>query len=279
VATFQGAVDTAANWAASNRVPLLDEYCFESDTGKLKIGDGTTAFNSLIYVNPGLVASGSIVVAGTGAPDTSDGVDADLYLDYSTRMFWGPKAAGSWGTSPLARTHTQLTSGEATIDRRYGGITGVTITSGTVRFTYFQAEKSETVTQIKSVTDGTAAAATPTIARMGVYSIDGAGNLTLITSSANDTALWNATSSPFTKALGGGTGYAKVAGTWYAIGDIIVTAVATPTLAGTQHQVGSIMQTAPRLTAAFAGQTDLPSSVAVGSLTASAAYVYHELLP
>jgi hypothetical protein len=49
MATFQGAVDTAANWASYNRTPLLNEWCFESDTGKFKIGNGSTAYNSLPY--------------------------------------------------------------------------------------------------------------------------------------------------------------------------------------------------------------------------------------
>jgi hypothetical protein len=280
VATFQGAVDTASNWSASNRVPLLDEYCFESDTGKLKIGDGVTSYNSLAYINPGLVVAGAIMVAGSGTPDTSDGVDGDYYYDVASSHVWGPKAGGIWPTSPVSRIPQQLTVGESVIDRRYGGITGISLTSGTIRFTYFQAEKTETCTQIRSITDGTAAAATPTLAKMGVYSVNtSTGDLTLLSASANDTALWNATSSPFTKSLGGGTGFAKVAGTWYACADLIITGTTAPNLAGTQHQVGSVMASAPRWTSALTGQTDLPSSVTSASLTASAGYVYHELLP
>ena len=42
--------DTAANWTAENPVLLLGEVGFETDTRKLKLGDGTTAWNSLLYV-------------------------------------------------------------------------------------------------------------------------------------------------------------------------------------------------------------------------------------
>ena len=35
--------DTAANWSTNNPTPSAGEPCFETDTGKLKIGDGTTA--------------------------------------------------------------------------------------------------------------------------------------------------------------------------------------------------------------------------------------------
>lgn len=41
--------DTAANWASKNPVLTLGELGVETDTRKFKIGDGTTAYNSLKY--------------------------------------------------------------------------------------------------------------------------------------------------------------------------------------------------------------------------------------
>ena len=41
--------DTAANWAAVNPVLIKGEAAYESDTNKLKFGDGTTAYNDLPY--------------------------------------------------------------------------------------------------------------------------------------------------------------------------------------------------------------------------------------
>lgn len=41
--------DTAANWTAANPVLLRGELGYEYDTVKLKIGDGSTAWNSLAY--------------------------------------------------------------------------------------------------------------------------------------------------------------------------------------------------------------------------------------
>lgn len=41
--------DTAANWSSANPVLSAGEKGYETDTGKLKIGDGTTAWNSLEY--------------------------------------------------------------------------------------------------------------------------------------------------------------------------------------------------------------------------------------
>lgn len=41
--------DTATNWATNNPTPASGEPCFETDTGKFKIGDGTTTYNNLPY--------------------------------------------------------------------------------------------------------------------------------------------------------------------------------------------------------------------------------------
>ncbi len=52
---------TAASWASSNPVLAAGEPGFETDTKKLKIGDGTTAWNSLPYftVDGGVIGGGS----------------------------------------------------------------------------------------------------------------------------------------------------------------------------------------------------------------------------
>lgn len=45
----QLAYDTAANWTAQNPILAMAEEGYETDTGKRKIGDGATAWNSLAY--------------------------------------------------------------------------------------------------------------------------------------------------------------------------------------------------------------------------------------
>lgn len=42
--------DSSANWGSVNPVLLRGEPGFETDTGKLKIGDGNTAWNALAYI-------------------------------------------------------------------------------------------------------------------------------------------------------------------------------------------------------------------------------------
>jgi hypothetical protein len=45
--------DTAANWTSANPTLAAGEQGFETDTGKVKIGNGSTAWTSLSYSNPG----------------------------------------------------------------------------------------------------------------------------------------------------------------------------------------------------------------------------------
>lgn len=66
--------DTSANWGTANPVLLRGEPGFESDTNKLKVGDGSTAWNALPYIVPtaapvASVPSGSVTAfAGAAAP-------------------------------------------------------------------------------------------------------------------------------------------------------------------------------------------------------------------
>lgn len=46
----QQRIDTSANWAAINPILLVGELGIESDTGKIKCGNGVTAWSSLSYI-------------------------------------------------------------------------------------------------------------------------------------------------------------------------------------------------------------------------------------
>ncbi len=42
---------TASKLKATNPIPLYGQPCFEKETGRFKIGDGVTAWNSLVFAN------------------------------------------------------------------------------------------------------------------------------------------------------------------------------------------------------------------------------------
>lgn len=50
-ARFTVCVKTASVWASYETIPLKGEICMESDTLKIKVGDGTNKFSALKYVN------------------------------------------------------------------------------------------------------------------------------------------------------------------------------------------------------------------------------------
>lgn len=56
--------DVAANWTANNPTLLEGEFGLETDTGKLKLGNGVTAWNSLGYHIQTTVQAGSYTIAG-----------------------------------------------------------------------------------------------------------------------------------------------------------------------------------------------------------------------
>ena len=55
--------DTSANWTSVNPIPAQGEPCYETDTGKLKIGNGSDNYVALPYVSDGGGSSGDLPVA------------------------------------------------------------------------------------------------------------------------------------------------------------------------------------------------------------------------
>jgi hypothetical protein len=51
--------DTAASFTAANTLLLQGEWALETDTGKFKMGDGVTAWNSLAYVTTSRIPEGT----------------------------------------------------------------------------------------------------------------------------------------------------------------------------------------------------------------------------
>lgn len=177
---------------------------------------------------------------------------------------------------PLA---SLLTTGEETIIRDLVTANGLSTTSQALRLTYLTARKSETTTQVRFPSGAAGAGATPTLCRIGLYLIAANGDGTLVASTTNDTALWSAPSTIYTRSWT--APYAKIAGQQYALGLLVVTAAATPTFPGNALAAGVINDTAqpPRLSAVLAGQTDLPGSFTAASLTTTGQRFYGVILP
>lgn len=143
------------------------------------------------------------------------------------------------------------------------------LSSGRLCLVHFTARRSEAINTVTMWTGGTAAGATPTICRYGIYSVAANGDLTLVASTPNDTALWAAANTAYPKALS--ATWNKLAGRRYAAGILCVTAAAVPNFIGTTgtslSHIGTTYLDAPTISSCVTGQADLPANVAVGSLT------------
>lgn len=188
------------------------------------------------------------------------------------------------GTDPVGSAYDQyltdqaIAAGESTLPRV--SIVSSAIAAGVnqvLNLSYFTARKTELIGNVRNLSGATAAGATPTLCRIGIYSVAANGDIALLAAIANDTTLWAATFTPYTRALT--AAFQKIAGTRYAWGQLCVTGAAAPTFPGSVN--GLVPNTAPRLSATLAAQADLPASVANASLTypTNGSLLYGELLP
>lgn len=100
---------TAAAWAASNEVLLNGEWGLETDTGRVKLGDGVTGYNALPYKGetPGIGTLTATFDAGDN--DIDVGAYCDVYVPYGFKATRATLLSGSVGSitvdvraSPLA---------------------------------------------------------------------------------------------------------------------------------------------------------------------------------
>ncbi len=225
------------------------------------MGDsGYTFLGQPVGTTSGTVAAGNHTHAGA---DVTSGTVAYARLPVGTAA--STVAAGDDGRF----TYTEpLTVGEFVPARHLVGSQTITPTTGTLALFYFTAAKTETINTITVYSGNTAAAATPTLIRMGIYSVAGNGDLTLIASTPNDTTLLAATVTAYPKALS--ASFSKVAGTRYCTAFLQVTSTTAATLHGLQ-MAGTTATTAfsrvsPPICGRLVAQTDLPSSISAGSL-------------
>lgn len=192
---------------------------------------------------------------------------------------------GAGVTSLLAQTGAAnlLTSGESTVPRSITFSAAATTLSNQVfRLTFFTAVKTEPITQVRIPSGSTAAGATPTLCRVGIYSVDSAGAGTLINSIANDTALWATQNTDYLRSLT--ATFNKVAGQRYAFAWLCVTGATAPAVPGAQVLAAgapgsNAAARAPRLSGALTAQADLPNGFTDAGLTATGGLIYAELVP
>lgn len=261
------------------------------NTGRIQFSDGAASTDlDLERAAAGVlgVGAGHVIRTGKGAtgsrPSASAVTAGSVWFDTTlNRPIWsdGTNWLGANGF-PIDNDYLLsdlLVTGEESIPRDRVTSTGLTMTSGVLRLCYFTARKTETITQLTIDTGGTAAGATPTLVRMGVWTTDSTGALLAqVAATPNDTTLLAGTFTTYTKSLS--ASWAKVAGQRYAIGDLVVTAAAAPViLGGTTSLNNGHVNRAPRMAAQITAQADLPSTAAAGALSNTNNRPFHVMLP
>lgn len=210
--------DTAANWSTNNPTPSAGEPCFETDTGRLKIGDGITAYNSLPYQG--------------GTSDTAVTTDTAQTIS-GKKTFTNDVIVEKWNmnVSPVREAHIDLSGGnghqfissEGT-DKAFGmynsSDTGIRLGTSKLDYTKGLSIKPSSLTFKSS--DGTV---TDLLA-------GGSGD---VTSAGNNTFTGTNIFKGKSLNVGDDNGYANVAsfsGTTYTVGDQEDTTIVNPLAIG-----------------------------------------------
>jgi hypothetical protein len=203
--------------------------------------------NEASHVMDGLTVRGGIQIGDAG-PYLAPNTNLDPFNNPRPAMFEYPPRLLVLGSTAIAATQQ-------------------------MRITYWVAPYSFLATTMEWGTTGTAAGATPTLVRYGLYSVDQVTqNGTLVASTANDTALLAGTNTRYPKAFS--TPVQVVAGNRYASALLVVTGAALPTIPTVAGAVGGLLAVRPYISATLASQTDLPATFTDAGVAATTNTMY-----
>ena len=100
---------TASQWTSANPVLAAGEQGFETDTNKLKIGNGSSAWNSLSYVATGSTGTVTSITAGTGLSGGTITSTGTIAIDSTVATLTGTQTLTNKTITGLVYTQTLLT--------------------------------------------------------------------------------------------------------------------------------------------------------------------------
>lgn len=139
--------------------------------------------------------------------------------------------------------------------------TTLTLANQTMRFSCWTETQTRLVTTAEVVSGGTAGVGL-TLARIGLCTVDSSGGLTLVASTANDTALFV---SKWSKDLS--AEYILKPGTRYAAVVLVAGGTTQPNIVAQGYPVAALPAKSPRISGFVSSQNDLPSSVVAGLIS------------
>lgn len=183
--------------------------------------------------------------------------------------------APTWSVPTEQRRYDAV--GDETMPRLSANAEPVPIT-GTMVLSYLRATQTLDVTLIRAYTGATAAAATTTLFRLGLYEVLADGGLALVAAGVSDVTKIQTAWTSVGQSIAGRI----VAGRTYAVAVLAVGPGQMPTLAGTTSAAGVRLSSGvffmdPKLSAQVPGLGDLPTTVAAASLAPCARIIWHAL--
>ncbi len=176
--------DTASDWTAANIVLADGQLGYETDTGRVKVGNGATAWNSLAYrfeggaTNLGYTASTRLLTSSTGA---------DVTLPLVTSADAGLAPASGGGTTNFLRADGTWAAPGGT-----SGLTTVTVPNNALEWSQTVTATGVTVAQRIMLTVGAHGDADENTAEMldiaAMSATPGTGQITLEMSFATPAA-------------------------------------------------------------------------------------------
>jgi hypothetical protein len=129
---IQSRRDTASNWTNTNPIPHAGEVCLETDTLKLKMGNGSTAWTSLAYITDENFTSADHtkldgIETGADITDSTNVEAAGALMDSEVTNLADVKA---FDTTDYA-TSAQGTTADAALPKTGGAMTGAITTNST----------------------------------------------------------------------------------------------------------------------------------------------------
>jgi hypothetical protein len=234
---------TAAQWTSANPTLASGEFGYESDTGKFKIGNGSTAWTSLSYQGAGTVTSitagtglsgGTITGSGTIAIDTATTVDVSTAQTLTNKTLTTPTLTLSTTTNSAEgriawdSTNDKIIMGDGSSTKEFASSTLAFNAQTGTTYTFVLADKDKLVTASNGSAQTyaiptNASVAYPIGTQINIIQI-GAGQVTInaVTSGTTTVASAGATSAaPKLRAQYSSATCIKAnTDLWYVVGDI-----------------------------------------------------------
>lgn len=254
-----GLTPSGATWHVQKKVGNGVSFTIELDAD-----DGAT--QNLADLSP--APDGTAIVYGATLAQLATETAARIAGDAITLAHAPGHEAG--GSDDLYASQGNYLSTRVETMNRYEAASSNGLTSGSIRLTYFTPDRTLTVSSLLICSGGVGGAGI-SLTRLGIYTVDGSNNCTLVARTASNVAILSGIDTVYTEPLATAGGYPAsyqlVRGTRYALGVICVFSSTAPQVRAMTPGVG-LTQLAPLLARIWSGQTDLVTSAPFASTSA-----------